>query len=112
MCRGSGRVAGGAGPGRVALVEKMAESVTERFPALPSALYEVRKFVRREAEAAALSPGTINDLILAGPVAEGLDPDEKRLAVGRAAGGTGTRPLLEADGALAPASKPDVAGHR
>ena len=43
----------------------MAEPVTETFPALPSALYEVRKFIRREAEAGGLSPATMNDIVLA-----------------------------------------------
>ena len=35
------------------------------FPALPSALYQVRKFIREEAEEAGLSPPTVNDVILA-----------------------------------------------
>jgi len=43
----------------------MAQSVSRSFPALPSALYEVRKFVREEAEKAGLPPGSANDIILA-----------------------------------------------
>ena len=43
----------------------MAEPVSRSFPALPSALYEVRKFVREEAEAAGLSPAVTNDIVLA-----------------------------------------------
>jgi serine/threonine-protein kinase RsbW len=55
----------GSGPDEIANHEEMSEPVTETFPALPSALYEVRKFVRREAEAAALSADGVNDLVLA-----------------------------------------------
>jgi serine/threonine-protein kinase RsbW len=43
----------------------LAEPVAKTFPALPSALYEVRKFVREEAEGAGLSPATSNDIVLA-----------------------------------------------
>lgn len=43
----------------------MAESVSRTFPALPSALYEVRKFIREEAERADLSASTVNDVVLA-----------------------------------------------
>jgi anti-sigma regulatory factor (Ser/Thr protein kinase) len=43
----------------------MSESVDRSFPALPSALYEVRKFIRDEAEGGRLSPSTTNDIILA-----------------------------------------------
>jgi serine/threonine-protein kinase RsbW len=39
--------------------------VSQTFPALPSALYEVRKFVREQAEQAGLSPSTVNDVVLA-----------------------------------------------
>ena len=55
----------GQASGRVAPLEDMAQSVSRSFPALPSALYEVRKFVREEAEKAGLSPATANDIILA-----------------------------------------------
>jgi anti-sigma regulatory factor (Ser/Thr protein kinase) len=46
-------------------VEEMSEPVTRTFPALPSALYEVRKFLREEAESAGLTPAGANDIILA-----------------------------------------------
>jgi serine/threonine-protein kinase RsbW len=49
----------------IAPVEEMTEPVRERFPALPSALYEVRKFIRKEAEVGGLSPASINDVVLA-----------------------------------------------
>ena len=39
--------------------------VSQTFPALPSALYEVRKFIREQAEQAGLSPSTVNDVVLA-----------------------------------------------
>jgi anti-sigma regulatory factor (Ser/Thr protein kinase) len=55
----------GSGPDEIAIHEDMTEPVSETFPALPSALYEIRKFVRREAEAAGLPPDSINDLVLA-----------------------------------------------
>src|SRR2546421_45205 len=43
----------------------MAEPVSRTFPALPSALYEVRKFVREQCEEAGLSPAGANDVVLA-----------------------------------------------
>ena len=43
----------------------MAEPVSRTFPALPSALYQVRKFIREQAEEAGLSAATANDVILA-----------------------------------------------
>jgi anti-sigma regulatory factor (Ser/Thr protein kinase) len=54
-----------SGANQIANHEEMSEPVTETFPALPSALYEIRKFVRREAEAATLTADSINDLVLA-----------------------------------------------
>jgi anti-sigma regulatory factor (Ser/Thr protein kinase) len=45
--------------------QEMAEPVSRTFPALPSALYEVRKFIREEAERADLSASTVNDVVLA-----------------------------------------------
>ena len=60
-----GGVLAGSRPVEVATKEQMAEQVSERFPALPSALYEVRRFIRREAESSGLSPAMVNDLILA-----------------------------------------------
>ena len=50
---------------RIGILEEMKEPVSSIFPALPSALYQVRKFVRDEAEAAGLSASTVNDVILA-----------------------------------------------
>ena len=43
----------------------MSEPIVRSFPALPSALYEVRKFIRDEAEGGGLSAPTTNDIILA-----------------------------------------------
>ena len=43
----------------------MDEPVSKTFPALPSALHEVRKFVREEAEDAGLASATVNDVVLA-----------------------------------------------
>ncbi|MFN2543762.1 MAG: ATP-binding protein [Actinomycetota bacterium] len=43
----------------------MTEPVSKTFPALPSALYQVRKFIREQAEEGGLSPSTTNDVILA-----------------------------------------------
>jgi serine/threonine-protein kinase RsbW len=43
----------------------MSEQIGRSFPALPSALYEVRKFIRDEAEEGGLSSATTNDIILA-----------------------------------------------
>jgi anti-sigma regulatory factor (Ser/Thr protein kinase) len=43
----------------------MDEPVSRTFPALPSALYEVRKYVREQAEQAGLTPSAANDLVLA-----------------------------------------------
>ena len=43
----------------------MEQAVSRTFPALPSALYEVRKFIREEAEQAGLSAATVNDVVLA-----------------------------------------------
>ena len=43
----------------------MGEPASKTFPALPSALYEVRKFVREASEAAGLSPANTNDIVLA-----------------------------------------------
>ena len=42
----------------------MDEPVSKTFPALPSALHEVRKFVREEAEDAGLASATVNDVVL------------------------------------------------
>jgi serine/threonine-protein kinase RsbW len=50
---------------RIGILEEMKEPVSKIFPALPSALYQVRKFIREEAEDAGLSPPTVNDVILA-----------------------------------------------
>jgi anti-sigma regulatory factor (Ser/Thr protein kinase) len=52
-------------PGAIGIVEEMSAPVSRTFPALPSALYEVRKFVREEAERAGLGPAVTNDVILA-----------------------------------------------
>ena len=46
-------------------MEEMDAPVSKNFPALPSALHEVRKFVREQAENAGLSPATVNDVVLA-----------------------------------------------
>jgi serine/threonine-protein kinase RsbW len=46
-------------------VEKTPQPVSQTFPALPSALYEVRKFIRGESEKAGLSAATTNDVVLA-----------------------------------------------
>ena len=46
-------------------LDEMQQSVSRTFPALPSALYEVRKFIREEAERAGLSAGVANDVVLA-----------------------------------------------
>ena len=43
----------------------MGEPASKTFPALPSALYEVRKFIREASEAAGLSPANTNDIVLA-----------------------------------------------
>jgi anti-sigma regulatory factor (Ser/Thr protein kinase) len=43
----------------------MAEPISKTFPALPSALYQVRKFVREQAEGAGLSASSANDVVLA-----------------------------------------------
>ena len=43
----------------------MDQPVSRTFPALPSALYEVRKFLRGEAERAGLSSSSSNDVVLA-----------------------------------------------
>ena len=43
----------------------MEKPVSQTFPALPSALYEVRKFIREEAERAGLSALSANDVVLA-----------------------------------------------
>ena len=43
----------------------MDEPVSKSFPALPSALHEVRKFAREQAENAGLSSATVNDVVLA-----------------------------------------------
>jgi serine/threonine-protein kinase RsbW len=46
-------------------LKEMDEPVSRTFPALPSALYEVRKFIRGEAERVGLSAPTANDVVLA-----------------------------------------------
>src|SRR5437764_2163350 len=46
-------------------VKDMDQPVSRTFPALPSALYEVRKFLREESERAGLSPPSTNDVVLA-----------------------------------------------
>jgi serine/threonine-protein kinase RsbW len=43
----------------------MSDRTARTFPALPSALYEVRRFIRDQAESRGLSPRTTNDVILA-----------------------------------------------
>jgi anti-sigma regulatory factor (Ser/Thr protein kinase) len=43
----------------------MEEPVSRTFPALPSALYEVRKFLREESDSAGLTSALANDIILA-----------------------------------------------
>ena len=43
----------------------MTEPVSRTFPALPSALYQVRKFIREQAEELGLSAQSANDVILA-----------------------------------------------
>lgn len=43
----------------------MAQRTSMEFPALPSALYQVRKFVREQGEEAGLSHASSNDVILA-----------------------------------------------
>ena len=43
----------------------MSEPTARTFPALPSALYEVRRFIRDQAESCGLSVATTNDVILA-----------------------------------------------
>src|SRR5947207_3064136 len=65
LCERFGGVLGGTEPVHVAMQEHMADQVTEKFPALPSALYEVRRFVRREAEMSGLPMAAINDIVLA-----------------------------------------------
>ena len=45
--------------------KEMDQPVSRTFPALPSALYEVRKFLREEAERAGLSASSSNDVVLA-----------------------------------------------
>src|SRR6266568_2489860 len=52
--------------GRVfAAGEEMEQPLSRIFPALPSALYEIRKFLREEAERAGLSASSANDVVLA-----------------------------------------------
>jgi anti-sigma regulatory factor (Ser/Thr protein kinase) len=43
----------------------MAEPVSQTFPALPSALYQVRKFIREQTDEMGLSASSANDVILA-----------------------------------------------
>ena len=43
----------------------MKEPISRTFPALPSALYEVRKYLRDQAERAGLSAASANDVVLA-----------------------------------------------